>query len=137
MLVVGSGNLVHNLGAMQFGATGAYDWAEAFDKEAAVKIETRDARGLGDMLNAGRVAKLSHPTPEHFLPVLYPLAVADAIATLLLDRELAGRLGAAGAERAKHFAWPLIVERVEAVLLSALSAPPAPAGTREGHAGTR
>src|SRR5665213_1577716 len=45
-----------------------------------------------------------------------PTAVAGALTTLLLDRELAARLGRAGAERAKSFAWPLIVARLESVL---------------------
>ncbi len=52
-----------------------------------------------------------------------PLAVADAITSLLLDRELARRLGSAGARRAQHFAWPAIVARVEAVLLEQLGEP--------------
>jgi len=58
-----------------------------------------------------------------------PSAVAEAIVKLLLDRELASRLGAAGAARAQSFAWPLIVERVEAVLLDCRAA----AGARRGH----
>jgi phosphatidylinositol alpha-1,6-mannosyltransferase len=45
-----------------------------------------------------------------------PVAVADAITTLLLDRELARRLGLAAAERAREFSWPLIAARVEALL---------------------
>ncbi len=49
-----------------------------------------------------------------------PQAVAEAIATLLLDRELARRLGSAGAERAQRFAWPVIAARVEALLLEQL-----------------
>ncbi len=53
-----------------------------------------------------------------------PLAVADAITRLLLDPELAQRLGGAGAERAQSFAWPVIAERVEAVMLEALQASP-------------
>ncbi len=53
-----------------------------------------------------------------------PLAVAEAISRLLLDRELAARLGAAGAKRAQRYAWPIIVERVEAVLLGALESSP-------------
>jgi phosphatidylinositol alpha-1,6-mannosyltransferase len=46
-----------------------------------------------------------------------PRAVADAICSLLLDGELAARLGSAGAARARRFAWPVIAERVEEVLL--------------------
>lgn len=51
-----------------------------------------------------------------------PQAVASAITRLLLDRELARALGAAGAERARGFAWPVICERVEALLLESLAA---------------
>jgi phosphatidylinositol alpha-1,6-mannosyltransferase len=51
------------------------------------------------------------------------LAVADAITRLLLDPELARRLGGAGAERAQSFAWPVIAGRVEAALLETLRGP--------------
>ena len=50
-----------------------------------------------------------------------PLAVAEAITGLLLDPELARRLGRAGQDRARRFAWPLIAERIEAVLLEQLA----------------
>ncbi|HUN78658.1 MAG TPA: glycosyltransferase family 4 protein [Solirubrobacteraceae bacterium] len=50
-------------------------------------------------------------------------AVADAISMLLLDRALAQRLGGAGAERARRFAWPAIVARVRALLLEVLGEP--------------
>ena len=53
-----------------------------------------------------------------------PHAVADAVSALLLDRDLARRLGRAGAERAQRFAWPVIVERVEALLLEQLAGSP-------------
>jgi phosphatidylinositol alpha-1,6-mannosyltransferase len=49
------------------------------------------------------------------------LAVAGAATKLLLDRELAQRLGAAGKARARDFAWPRISERVEALLLAQLA----------------
>lgn len=52
---------------------------------------------------------------------LDPLAVAEAISTLLLDHGLAARLGAAGRARAHELAWPLIVERVQAVLFELLA----------------
>jgi phosphatidylinositol alpha-1,6-mannosyltransferase len=50
-------------------------------------------------------------------------AVADAIARLMLDDELARRLGAAGVARARELAWPAIAGRVEAVLFELLGAP--------------
>jgi phosphatidyl-myo-inositol dimannoside synthase len=49
-----------------------------------------------------------------------PLAVAEAITTLLLDSELAGRLGEAGARRARELTWPVFVARVEQTLLEGL-----------------
>jgi phosphatidyl-myo-inositol dimannoside synthase len=52
---------------------------------------------------------------------LEELAVAEAITSLLLDPELAQRLGSTGQLRAQGFAWPLIVARVEAVLLELLA----------------
>ncbi len=55
---------------------------------------------------------------------LDPLAIAEAISALLLDPQLAGRLGAAGRVRAQEHAWPLIVERVQAVLLELLASSP-------------
>jgi phosphatidylinositol alpha-1,6-mannosyltransferase len=49
------------------------------------------------------------------------LAVAEAITTLLLDPELARRLGVNGRRRAEEHAWPLIVERLQAILLGLLA----------------
>jgi phosphatidyl-myo-inositol dimannoside synthase len=46
-----------------------------------------------------------------------PRAVSEAIAMLLLDSDLAQRLGRAGAQRAREFAWPLVVGRLQEVLL--------------------
>ena len=77
VLVIGSGNLVHNLMALAPGGP-AYDWAESFDADMTLKIEARDALGVAHALGASRAARLSHPTPEHFLPALFPLGVADA-----------------------------------------------------------
>jgi phosphatidylinositol alpha-1,6-mannosyltransferase len=46
-----------------------------------------------------------------------PAAVGEAVTRLLLDRELAGRLGRGGAARARELSWPAIARRVEAALL--------------------
>ena len=77
VLVIGSGNLVHNLSAMNPGGP-PYDWAQGFDELMKDRIAAGDATGVAHALNASRMARLSHPTPEHFLPALYPLGVADA-----------------------------------------------------------
>ena len=49
-----------------------------------------------------------------------PVAVAEAITRLLLDRQLARTLGMAGAERAYSLAWPVIARRVQDLLLAQL-----------------
>jgi phosphatidyl-myo-inositol dimannoside synthase len=68
-----------------------------------------DVGGTRDAVVHGETGLLVDPT-DH-------VAVADAISQLLLDPELARRLGEAGAARAQRFAWPLIAERVEDLLL--------------------
>jgi 4,5-DOPA dioxygenase extradiol len=77
VLIVGSGNLVHNLRALVRGGITPYDWAEDFDARAAEAISRRDFRALAQPLALARTLPLAHPTLEHYLPVLYPLAVAD------------------------------------------------------------
>ncbi|HEY1943533.1 MAG TPA: 4,5-DOPA dioxygenase extradiol [Roseiarcus sp.] len=76
VLIIGSGNLVHNLMALAPGAA-AYDWAQDFDARMTELIEKRDVAAVAEARSLGRLARLSHPTPEHFLPVLFPLGVAD------------------------------------------------------------
>jgi 4,5-DOPA dioxygenase extradiol len=77
VLIIGSGNLVHNLGALAPGAR-AYDWAEDFDSKMARAIEDRDFQRVVQAGSLGRVAQFSHPTLEHFLPTLFSIGVADA-----------------------------------------------------------
>lgn len=80
VLIVGSGNIVHNLRAMKWGpgqAT-AYDWAKEFDQKVASHIEHRQLPVLSDFQMLGQVAQLAHPTHEHYLPLLYTAGAADA-----------------------------------------------------------
>jgi len=77
VMIIGSGNLVHNLRALAWGGGPAYDWAEEFDARMAEAIGKGDYKSVIDAPKLGRIAQLSHPTFEHFFPALYPLAVAD------------------------------------------------------------
>ena len=77
VLIVGSGNIVHNLMALRRGSTQAYDWAEDFDARAAKAISQRDFPALAKPLSLAKSLPLAHPTLEHYLPVLFPLGVAD------------------------------------------------------------
>ena len=80
-----------------------------------------EAAAYGKPVVAGNVAGALDAVADGVSGLLVdptdPQAVANALTSLLLDRELAARLGHAGAQRAKSFAWPLIAARLEAVLL--------------------
>ena len=80
VLIVGSGNIVHNLRLMQRGATGsqAYDWALEFDQTTAGHIQQGNLGALQNFLKLGSLAKMAHPTHEHYLPLLYAAGAADA-----------------------------------------------------------
>lgn len=80
VLIVGSGNIVHNLRSMQFGAASnqAYDWAIEFDERIADFLQKGNFAALQDFQSLGLVAKQSHPTHEHFLPLLYAAGAVDA-----------------------------------------------------------
>jgi len=76
VLIVGSGNLVHNLGTARPGAR-PYDWAEAFDTWLVARISAGDDTAVIGFRDLGRLAALAHPTHDHFLPLLYVLGARD------------------------------------------------------------
>ena len=75
VLILGSGNLVHNLHAYAWGrhAPDPYDWAVRFEAEAKAMMVAADYRPLLEYEKLGPDARLSIPTPEHYLPLLYVL----------------------------------------------------------------
>jgi 4,5-DOPA dioxygenase extradiol len=75
VLVVGSGNLVHNLRLLDWHAGSPYPWAAEFDRQAAELILAGEHDVLVDYPALGESARLSIPTNEHYLPMLYPLAL--------------------------------------------------------------
>jgi 4,5-DOPA dioxygenase extradiol len=76
ILVLGSGNMVHNLGMMKW-EEGAFDWAQRFDAAMADRITSGDHRSLIDYHSLGPDASLAIPTNEHYLPLLYVLAMQE------------------------------------------------------------
>lgn len=76
ILIVGSGNMVHNLHAYAWGRHGVepFDWARRFETEARRLLAGREHQPLIDYESLGPDAKLSIPTPEHYLPLLYVIA---------------------------------------------------------------
>lgn len=77
VLLLGSGNLVHNLHAYAWGRHPAapFDWAVRFEREARARILSGDVGPLLDYESLGDDAMLSIPTPEHYLPLLYVLGL--------------------------------------------------------------
>jgi 4,5-DOPA dioxygenase extradiol len=74
VLILGSGNIVHNLGdaigRMRSGERSTPTWAADFDAAVVSALERRDTAELARLVDtpAGRKA---HPTPDHYLPLLY------------------------------------------------------------------
>ncbi|WP_370617217.1 4,5-DOPA dioxygenase extradiol [Mumia sp. Pv 4-285] len=76
VLVLGSGNVVHNLGGMDWSlADEGYDWAHRFD-ESAKQLMADDPTNI-PTLDAHADYRHAVPTPDHFLPLLYLAGMAD------------------------------------------------------------
>lgn len=80
VLIVGSGNTVHNLRTMRRDAPDnqAYDWAIEFDRVTAEHISQKRLPSLCDFQQLGSVAQMAHPTWEHYLPLLYAAGAVQA-----------------------------------------------------------
>ena len=76
VLIVGSGNLVHNLHAFAWGKHNVepFDWALRFEQNARDMLVAGDQAPLVEYDRLGRDALLSIPTPDHYLPLLYVIA---------------------------------------------------------------
>lgn len=94
VLVLGSGNIVHNLRLVDFRhADGGFDWAHRFD-DAAREVLTSDPSRVGSLVDHPDFAR-AVPTPDHFLPMLYLAGLATAAdepAETLWDGYVAGSL---------------------------------------------
>ena len=75
VLILGSGNLVHNLEAYAWGdhASAPYGWAVRFEEQVKELVEARNHAPLLEYAALGPEALLSVPTPDHYLPLLYVL----------------------------------------------------------------
>src|SRR5512141_2807549 len=89
VLVVGSGNLVHNLHAYAWGrhVPEPYDWAVRFVNEVKGLLLSGDHKPLVDYETLGREALLSIPTPDHYLPLLYVIGArqGDDVVTFAVE----------------------------------------------------
>lgn len=98
VLIMGSGNMVHNLrmaawdrlNDQQYG----YDWAVQMNETFKQLIADGDYRALINYQHLGREARLAIPTPEHYLPLLYTLGLQGSqdTASFFNDKTVAGSL---------------------------------------------
>ncbi len=72
VLLIGSGNIVHNLRELAWEDT-AFDWALEFDSKIRDLILSGDHKAIVDYTKLGRSARLAVPTLDHYLPLLYVL----------------------------------------------------------------
>lgn len=80
VLILGSGNIVHNLHAYAWGRTAPepFDWATRFEMKTREAMIAGNDEALVEYEALGKDALLSVPTPEHYLPLLYILGSRHA-----------------------------------------------------------
>jgi len=98
VLIIGSGNMVHNLSMVawdKLNTTGyAYEWASIANDKMKKFIQDGNHQALIDFRQQGKEFDLAIPTPEHYLPLIYTLALQERNENLFLfnDNSVAGSL---------------------------------------------
>lgn len=97
VLIIGSGNMVHNLGLVEWKRLNenfGYDWALEANEKMKKYIQSGDHKQLINFRSQGKAFDLAIPTPEHYLPLLYSLALKDDKdnVSLFNDKAVAGSL---------------------------------------------
>jgi len=96
VLILGSGNMVHNLRMMSWEMIngGGYDWALEMNDKFKSLIMNREHQQLTSYKNLGAAAMLAIPTPEHYLPLMYTLGLQNEKENVSLfnDKAVGGSL---------------------------------------------
>ncbi|MDP3556526.1 MAG: 4,5-DOPA dioxygenase extradiol [Bacteroidota bacterium] len=98
VLIVGSGNMVHNLGMLAWDKLNTTDYGFDWAIEASTKMKqfivNNDHKSLINFQSQGKAFDLAIPSPEHYLPMIYSLALKDEKekVTLFNDKAVAGSL---------------------------------------------
>lgn len=96
VLIMGSGNMVHNLRMMNWEMIngGGYDWALEINDQFKSLIMNKEHQPLMAYKNLGKAAMLAIPTPEHYLPLLYTLGLQNDQEEVVLfnDKAVGGSL---------------------------------------------
>ncbi len=97
VLILGSGNIVHNLRVSipklfsdenSPQSLAPEDWAVEFDEWVKSRLIVRDFESLQNYMSQGKSAALSVPTPDHYIPMMYTLGVVSEKDTLFHDYEM-------------------------------------------------
>jgi 4,5-DOPA dioxygenase extradiol len=90
VLIVGSGNVTHNLpdafSRMRSGDSTTPAWASDFDGEVVAALTERDTARLQTLLG-GPLGRQAHPTPDHYLPLLYAYGASTEADSLVFPIE--------------------------------------------------
>ncbi len=98
VLIIGSGNMVHNLGLAAWDKLNAdefgFDWTIEANEKMKKYILSNDHKQLINFKSQGKAFDLAIPTPEHYLPLLYSLALKEENekVSLFNDKAIAGSL---------------------------------------------
>ncbi len=95
VLIIGSGNMVHNLRLIDWRhPSGAFDWAEEMSETFKKFILDGNSKQLINYTSLGQSASLAIPTPEHFLPLLYILGLREKqeAVTIFNDKTVMGSI---------------------------------------------
>lgn len=98
VLIIGSGNIVHNLRAVDFSRINevgfGYDWAHESRKFVNDQILSRNYSALFSLEKAPKALQMAVPTTDHYIPLLYTLGLAENTDEIALfnDELLAGSL---------------------------------------------
>jgi 4,5-DOPA dioxygenase extradiol len=88
VLIIGSGNIVHNLYQINFDEKAKpFDWAIEFDEIVKTNLQAHEYHKLIDYSSLGNAANLSVPTNDHYLPMLYSLGLTDQNESLTFTYE--------------------------------------------------
>ncbi len=79
ILIIGSGNITHNLRELDFSDVNArpFDWAREFDEKIKSSLDSGNAQGLIRYQEAGSSARLAVPEPSHYFPLVYTAGLRD------------------------------------------------------------
>lgn len=78
VLIVGSGNIVHNLRTLNWSSpTAGYNWAIEANETIKKLVVENDYKSLSNYKSLGKAFDMAIPTPDHYLPLLYTLAMKD------------------------------------------------------------